>query len=57
MDILDNTEDLTVNTSHRHNVYCHKKSEDGTKRCSLYAPHEGLCKPNHGVESDRFVGV
>lgn len=53
---LDNTEELTVNTSHRHNVYCQKVSADGTQRCSLYSPHEGLCKPKHGVESDRFEG-
>lgn len=54
---MDNTEDLTINTTHRHNVYCHLVSEDGTKKCSLYSPHEGLCKPKHGVESDRFRGV
>lgn len=54
---LDHTEDLTINTSHRHNVYCHLVSEDGTKKCSLYSPHEGLCKPKHGVEKDRFQGV
>lgn len=57
MDTIDNTEDLVINTSHRHNVYCHLVSEDGTQRCSLYSPHEGLCKPKHGLESDRFVGV
>lgn len=54
---LDNTEELAINTSHRHNVYCHKVSHDGTKKCSLYSPHEGLCKPKHGVENDRFEGV
>jgi hypothetical protein len=54
---LDNTEDLEVNTTHRHTVYCHKVSEDGTKKCSLYSPHEGLCLPKHGVESDRFIGI
>jgi hypothetical protein len=55
--VLDNTEDLTVNTTHRHSVYCHKVSADGTKKCSLYSPHEGLCKPNHGTEADRFEGI
>lgn len=54
---LDKTEDLVVNTTHRHTVYCHKVSEDGTKKCSLYYPHEGLCLPNHGLEADRFEGV
>lgn len=59
MDILDldHTETLGVNTTHRHSVYCHLISEDGTKKCSLYSPHEGLCKPKHGLESDRFEGV
>lgn len=57
MDILDldRTEEL-VNTTHRHSAYCHKVSEDGTKKCSLYAPHEGLCKPKHGRQEDRFEG-
>lgn len=55
--MLDETEDLVVNTTHRHAVYCHKVSKDGTKRCSLYNPHFGLCKPKHGVEKDRFEGV
>lgn len=54
---LDNTEELTVNTTHRYNRYCHKVSRDGTKKCSLYYPHDGLCKPNHGVDKDRFEGV
>ena len=57
MDTIDNTEDLVINTTHRYNVYCHLVSEDGTKKCSLYSPHEGLCKPKHGVEADRFEGV
>ena len=50
----DNTEDLVINAQHRYNNYCHKTSKDGTKKCSLYAPHEGLCKPKHGIEADRF---
>ena len=54
---LDHTEDLTINTTHRHTRYCRKVSEDGTKTCSLYSTHEGLCKPNHGTEKDRFEGV
>lgn len=54
---LDNTEELAVNTSRRYNIYCHKVSEDGAKKCSLYSPHEGLCLPAHGVEKDRFEGV
>lgn len=53
---LDRTEDLTVNTTRRYNNYCHKVSEDGTKKCSLYSPHEGLCKPNHGTVNDLFEG-
>jgi hypothetical protein len=53
---LDHTEDLTVNTTRRYNNYCHKVSEDGTKKCSLYSPHEGLCKPNHGTVNDLFEG-
>lgn len=57
MDILDRTEDLSINTTHRHSNYCRLVSEDGTKQCSLYSPHEGLCMPKHGIESDRFVGV
>lgn len=55
---MDNTEDLAINTSHRHNTYCHKvKKDDPTVRCSLYSPHIGLCKPKHGIEADRFEGV
>lgn len=50
----DNTEDLVINTSHRYNHYCRKVSKDGLKTCSLYSPHEGLCKPQHGTEADRF---
>lgn len=56
MSMIDNTEDLVVNTSHRHSSYCRKVSKDRTKKCSLYTPHEGLCKPNHGTENDRFQG-
>lgn len=58
MDILDldNTEYVGINTTRRHSAYCNKVSEDGSKRCSLYTPHEGLCKPKHGIESDRFEG-
>ena len=56
MDPLD-TDASEVNTTRRYSHYCTKKSEDGTKKCSLYAPHEGLCKPKHGVDKDRFVGV
>lgn len=56
MDPLDNTEDLVINTTHRHGRYCRLVSENGEKRCSLYSPHEGLCKPKHGLERDRFVG-
>lgn len=52
----DNTEDLVINTQHRYGHYCRLVSEDGSKKCSLYAPHEGLCKPKHGTETDRFVG-
>lgn len=55
--MMDETEDLVINTTHRHSVYCHKVSSDGTKKCSLYNPHIGLCKPKHGIESDRFEGV
>jgi len=56
MDTIDNTEDLVINTNHRWSAYCHKKSADGIK-CSLYTPHEGLCKPKHGTEADRFEPV
>lgn len=50
-------EPITINTTQRYNHYCRKKNADGSKTCSLYAPHEGLCKPKHGTENDRFQGV
>lgn len=42
-----------VNTTERWSSYCRAESPDGRK-CSLYSPHEGLHKPEHGTESDRF---
>lgn len=50
---LDNTEDLVINTTTRWQHNCHAVSKDGRK-CSLYSPHEGLHKPAHGTEADRF---
>lgn len=49
---IDNTEEL-VNTTHRWQHNCKAKAKDGRK-CSLYSPHEGLHKPNNGLEKDRF---
>lgn len=49
----DNTEDLAINTTVRHNTYCHETAKDGRK-CSLYFPHYGKHKPKHGIEADRF---
>lgn len=43
-----------VNTTKRWSKYCREVSSDG-RVCSLYEPHPGLHKPNHGTEADRFA--
>lgn len=50
------TADTKINTTERFDSYCRKTSEDGSKICSLYTGHHGLCKPKHGTEKDRFSG-
>ena len=46
-------EEQTINTTHRHDVYCRAEAKDG-RVCSLYSPHMGGHKPKHGLESDRW---